>query len=276
MGAHASMHAMDTKSLAKAAEEAGVPVALRTKITENGIDGSMVLEYARLPEDELAQISKELFPDSLVDRIKLKGVLRKVNASSSASASSDGTGGGGGGISVPVDLRFRSSRLTLGNVLGKGSFATVYRATYSLDDGQTVDVAFKRIDPEHLTDARDVAAVERELQLMHAVTLHANVTVLLGVNPDARAADARGAPCGVGLMMELAEKSLFDLLQRDARPSWPSWPTRATLLLDIARGMETLAAHLPKAIIHRDLKSANVRPGRAPLFSLSRSRRCSP
>ena len=161
-------------------------------------------------------------------------------------------------------------------MLGKGSFATVYRATYSLDDGQTVDVAFKRIDPEHLTDARDVAAVERELQLMHAVTLHANVTVLLGVNPDARAADARGAPCGVGLMMELAEKSLFDLLQRDARPSWPSWPTRATLLLDIARGMETLAAHLPKAIIHRDLKSANVRPGRAPLFSLSRSRRCSP
>ena len=67
MGAHASMHAMDTKSLAKAAEEAGVPVALRTKITENGIDGSMVLEYARLPEDELAQISKELFPDSLVE-----------------------------------------------------------------------------------------------------------------------------------------------------------------------------------------------------------------
>ena len=78
MGAHASMHAMDTKSLEKAAEEAGVPVALRTKITENGIDGSMVLEYARLPEDELAQISKELFPDSLVDRIKLQGVLRKV------------------------------------------------------------------------------------------------------------------------------------------------------------------------------------------------------
>ena len=76
-------------------------------------------------------------------------------------------------------------------------------------------------------------------------------------------------------MMELAEKSLFDLLQRDARPSWPSWPTRATLLLDIARGMETLAAHLPKAIIHRDLKAQTCVLDAPPLLPFA-PRRCSP
>ena len=105
-------------------------MALRTKITENGIDGSMVLEYARLPEDELAQISKELF-DSLVDRIKLKGVLRKVNASSSTSASATAR------VVAVAGSRFRSTSASdragsRSATCGKGSFATVYRATYSL------------------------------------------------------------------------------------------------------------------------------------------------
>ena len=100
------------------------------------------------------------------------------------------------------------------------------------------------------------AAVEKELQLMHAVAFHPNVVALLGACSDARASDARGNPLGVGLMVELARESLYDMLRK---PSAPPWKDRSSLLLDTARGMEALGEHLPKPIIHRDLKSLNVR-----------------
>ena len=91
---------------------------------------------------------------------------------------------------------------------------------------------------------------------MHAVALHPNIVTVLGACADPRAADARGAPLGVGIMLELASGSLHELLRRDGATL--PWLTRAALLLDTARGMEALSTHSPP-IIHRDLKSFNVR-----------------
>ena len=213
-----------------------------------------------LPEEEMNELAKELFPDSVLARGKFKAALKKTTTAGDTSA---GAGGGDGrdaaaaaAISVPADLVFKPEHLTLGLRLGEGGFAIVSSATFE-KAGRKTDVAFKQINPAMLRDARDVDKVQKELQLMHAVSLHPNIVTLLGACPNPRASDARGAPLGVGLMLELAKGSLYDLLHDEATKP-PSWSTRATLSLDTARGMEALSTHSP-AIVHPDLKSLNVR-----------------
>ena len=61
----------------------------------------------------------------------------------------------------------------------------------------------------------------------------------------------------------MANGSLYDVLQDGGAGGpgvalVPSWSVRAGLLADTARGMAALHACLPRAIIHRDLKSMNV------------------
>ena len=248
MGAAASLQTMDRDALAAAAERYRVPAAVCAKILENDIDGAAAFEYSQLPEEEMNELAKELFPDSVLARGKFKAALKKLALT--AGASSDGA------ISVPADLVFKPEHLTLGLRLGEGGFAIVSSATFE-KAGRKTDVAFKQIHPAMLRDARDVDKVQKELQLMHAVSLHPNIVTLLGACPNPRASDAGGAPLGVGLMLELAKGSLYDLLHDEATKP-PSWSTRATLSLDTARGMEALSTHSP-AIVHRDLKSLNVR-----------------
>ena len=257
MGSAASVERMDREALAAEAERNRFPAAVCAKIVEKDIDGATALAYADLPEDDMTALAKELFV-SVVDRGKVKGALKKLR-SSAAGDTSAGAGGGGGGtiaVRVPSHLVFKPDHLTLGEQLGEGGFAIVRRASLERA-GRTTAVAFKQIHPAMLRDARDVDKVQKELQLMHAVSLHPNIVTLLGACPNPRASDAGGAPLGVGLMLELAKGSLYDLLHDEATKT-PSWSTRAELLLDTARGMEALSTHSP-AIVHRDLKSLNVR-----------------
>ena len=262
MGAAASLQTMDRDALAAAAERYRVPAAVCAKILENDIDGAAAFEYSQLPEEEMNELAKELFPDSVLARGKFKAALKKTTTAGDTSAGADVGDGGGGdaaaapAISVPADLVFKPDHLTLGVRLGEGGFAIVSRATFE-KAGRKTDVAFKQINPAMMRDARDVDKVQKELQLMHAVSLHPNIVTLLGACPNPRASDAGGAPLGVGLMLELAKGSLYDLLHDEATKP-PSWSTRATLSLDTARGMEALSTHSP-AIVHRDLKSLNVR-----------------
>ena len=272
MGGGASIEHMSPEDLYRTAEEAGVTKQVREKIRDEEIDGAIALEYASFEGDELTHLTKEFFPDAVAPRGKMKAALKKLSSPGGATANPRGGGGGGDGgggggasdafIGVPVELRFKpESDLTLGTRLGAGGFSTVFRARFERD-GRRVDVAFKRIEPELLRDARDVAKVEKEVATMHAVALHPNVATLLGVSARAGAADALGQPVGVGLMLELAKQSLYDVLHADGAPP-PSWPTRLALLLDIARGMHALSSHLPNPIVHRDLKSPNVRAWRS-------------
>ena len=260
MGAAASVKDMDRTALAAEAERADVHPAVCAKIRDEHIDGQTALEYKQLSEDDATALAKELFPDSVLARGKFKAALKKTTTAGDTSAGADVGDGGGGdaaaapAISVPADLVFKPEHLTLGVRVGEGGFAIVSSATFE-KAGRKTDVAFKQINPAMLRDARD--KVQKELQLMHAVSLHPNIVTLLGASPNPRASDARGTPLGVGLMLELAKGSLYDLLHDEATKP-PSWSTRAALLLDIARGMEALSTHSP-AIVHRDLKSLNVR-----------------
>ena len=262
MGAAASVKDMDRTALAAEAERADVHPDVCAKIRAERIDGAAAFEYSQLPEEEMNELAKELFPDSVLARGKFKAALKKTTTAGDTSAGADVGDGGGGdaaaapAISVPADLVFKPEHLTLGLRLGEGGFAIVSSATFE-KAGRKTDVAFKQINPAMLRDARDVDKVQKELQLMHAVSLHPNIVTLLGACPNPRASDAGGAPLGVGLMLELAKGSLYDLLHDEATKP-PSWSTRATLSLDTARGMEALSTHSP-AIVHRDLKSLNVR-----------------
>ena len=110
MGSAASVERMDREALAAEAERNRFPAAVCAKIIEKDIDGATALEYADLPEDDMTALAKEFF-DSVADRGKVKGALKKLR-SSAAGDTSAGAGGAGGGTAT-VEAR-RSARLAFG------------------------------------------------------------------------------------------------------------------------------------------------------------------
>lgn len=147
--------------------------------------------------------------------------------------------------------------------IGSGSFGTVYRAM--LPDGR--EIAIKRADiqaapgipvsrrHEQLRlrgrEQRE-RAFESELALLSRIN-HKNLVRLLGF---CRARDE----C-VLVYEYMANGTLHDHLHRHRMgTSSPlgSWPARLRVALDAARGIEYLHSYAVPAIIHRDIKSANI------------------
>ncbi|CAO2185003.1 unnamed protein product [Urochloa humidicola] len=147
-------------------------------------------------------------------------------------------------------------------LVGKGSHGSVYKARLRGGGrmGGAVVVAVKR--PSHVQGAAKLA---NEIAVLAAAPRHPGVVAFLGVvagRPAAADKGAKGvAPRPPLLVMEyVANGSLHDLLHRSPRP--PPWPRRVEIALDVARAVQELHAAAPRAIIHRDVKSANVLLGR--------------
>ena len=142
--------------------------------------------------------------------------------------------------------------LQLGNLIGKGSYAEVYRATwhgtevaaklFTLPGGSTDSQAeFSTSLLNKITDEADLLAAIR----------HPNVVAFLAMCPD--------PPC---MVTELCSGgSLFGLMKRCKNDpdlaAKLTWGRRLSMLIDVAAGISHLHQRKPP-ILHRDLKSPNV------------------
>ncbi len=131
-----------------------------------------------------------------------------------------------------------SDAIALGDILGKGGFATVYRAMW-----KNRQVAVKQMHACH--SQQDFSEFQREAWIMGGLQ-SPYLVKLLGVCLE--------PPM---LVMELLHHgSLYSFLrERNGRPLSRSF--RLQIALDIAMGMSVLESSVPP-LIHRDLKSPNI------------------
>ncbi|KAL0030994.1 hypothetical protein WJX79_007525 [Trebouxia sp. C0005] len=129
---------------------------------------------------------------------------------------------------------------TLGRVLGRGQFGTTRLAEDKLTGEQ---LACKSISKRKLTSTEDVEDVRREVQIMHHLAGHPNVTLLKGAYEDRH---------HVHLVMELcAGGELFDRIVQRGQYSEKD-------AAELVRTIVKVVAHCHSlGVIHRDLKPEN-------------------
>ena len=125
------------------------------------------------------------------------------------------------------------------NVLGEGSYGRVIMGNF-----RGSQVAVKDLHQVILSDY-NINGFEREMK-MASRCRHPNLLQFIGATRIRNASPL--------IVYELLDKSLYALLGE--RPLEETEMFR--LSLDIAKGLNYLHLHKPKAIIHRDVKSANV------------------
>lgn len=131
------------------------------------------------------------------------------------------------------------TELVLGDRIGVGAFAEVYRADFR---GTSVAVK-KLLNNDKNTDSLREFSSELE---MNRKLRHPNIVMYMGCVIK---------PPHFWLVTELLQMSLFDLLHNTTVKL--NWKIRFKILIDICQGMNYLHLSQP-AIIHRDLKSANI------------------
>ena len=128
--------------------------------------------------------------------------------------------------------------LQMGERLGGGGMGAVHGAFW-----QGEPVAVKTM---HDTSAAQLAAVEAELRIHAELSSHAGVVRLFGANL---------RPPGCCIVMERCERSLFELLHRDADTL--ERRQLVAMALEVSAAMGFLHSRAPP-VVHRDLKSHNV------------------
>jgi serine/threonine protein kinase len=151
---------------------------------------------------------------------------------------------------VPVaDFEVDWHDLQLGEVLGQGAFGRVYAARWR---GTAVAVKTLIMPLCQSSAAQQLESLADDFKAEVAVISalrHPNVLLFMG----ACTSDVHH----LALVTELAPRgSLWDLIHTAEEPLQPSLVIQ--LALGIARGMAYLHSHRPAAILHRDLKSANI------------------
>ena len=149
------------------------------------------------------------------------------------------------------------------NMLGRGSFGDVYKGVYKFPNQKPSPVAFKvfRNSRSNMKDIQFEAQSHSRLGQSHDNIIgFQGVITELDVITELGETDRR-----IVFVLELAEGgSLRDVL--DNRSLYPhlDWQERLRWLLQIAEGMQKMHSLKPHAIVHRDLKTANVLLDRKP------------
>ena len=134
-------------------------------------------------------------------------------------------------------------QISYGDQLGTGAFGVVYKCTF-----QATKCAIKKL---HAKDAKSEFLAKALMDEFHVMTTlrHPNVLLTLGIAEDA----AEGTK---GIVMELMEASLADVLQLEVFQQYASWDgSLLSIASDVANGMAYL--HFNN-MLHRDLKPGNV------------------
>ncbi|KAI3438381.1 hypothetical protein D9Q98_000813 [Chlorella vulgaris] len=177
--------------------------------------------------------SKEEPSPAAVDKPRSKSPVTATPAASSKSVNVANT-------VLGKQLADVTAEYSLGKVLGRGQFGTTRVAELK---GKGKEYACKSIAKRKLTCQEDVDDVRREVQIMHHLKGHENITYLQGAYEDRQA---------VHLVMDLCSGGeLFDRIV--AKGSY-SEKDAAALIRDMVR----VVAHCHHmGVIHRDLKPEN-------------------
>ncbi|KAG6472113.1 serine/threonine-protein kinase-like protein At5g23170 [Zingiber officinale] len=128
-------------------------------------------------------------------------------------------------------------------LIGKGSHGSVYRGT--LKDGRSVAV---KKPWEGIQSFENHTKLNNEVDLLASLINPISVVYFVGFS--------RSSTSKLLVMELMPNASLHDLLHSSPTP--PTWSRRGTIALQIARAVLSLHAASPTAVIHRDVKSANV------------------
>jgi serine/threonine protein kinase len=168
-------------------------------------------------------------------------------AAAAGGCEGDGEGDGGG---AGVQARLSWSDVEVGEILGAGSYASVYAARW-----RGTDVALKCWLRDGIASSSGAAGGDdggealalAEARLLMALR-HPNVLQVFGILPKPRA-----------LVMELAACTLSAALAAPPGNGHPplTWPRRVELARGVAAGVEFLHALTPP-VIHGDLTATNV------------------
>jgi len=135
--------------------------------------------------------------------------------------------------------------LKMGERIGIGGSGEVFIAEYSPQNGKKMKVAVKRLLPRKY-NKETLLEFRKEIQIFKRLNSykHPNILAFYG---------AISTPPNLGLVTELLEMSLFDLLHNTNIRL--TWALKEKIAIGSSDGLRFLHEH---SIIHRDLKSANL------------------
>jgi len=135
------------------------------------------------------------------------------------------------------------SEITFGDELGNGAFGIVYKCTF-----QATKCAIKKLHDRDERSANLVSALVEEFDVMSTLR-HPNVLLTLGIAEDSYSGSK-------GIVMELMEASLADVLNLSSFEQFSSWKGAFfSIASDVANGMAYI--HFNN-MLHRDLKPGNI------------------
>lgn len=168
-------------------------------------------------------------------------------------------------LSVPEfdydELRRATEDFSPSRIVGKGSHGCVYKA--QLKTGRFVAV---KLPSPGLQTLQDNSKLQNEIEILSSLPeIHPNVVNLLGrarLNGNGSYGDSKSESLVVMVMEFMPNGSLHDLLHLNSgsngiAPMGTTWGKRVQIATQIARAVKFLHGATP-AVIHRDVKSANV------------------
>ena len=230
----------------------------RTIFTIEGVRGYIIKPFSALPDEaevlflpntrfQVARVVQKLMPEHLVPNAAPGGYPDDVLLVSPDQEVA---------LAVPKELLLRLGRQEVGSgdaaVLGHGNFAEVRRGTYAFSSSTApTQVAFKIFKNTQRMDKELRKQIIKEAQLGVRLQQHPNLIRLFGVLEIPNK--------GLSLVLELAEGgSLRQILNdTDSCPVLP-WGLRLRWIAEMAEGLGVLHGLIPRAVLHRDMKAANV------------------
>ncbi|XP_071707548.1 cysteine-rich receptor-like protein kinase 2 [Rutidosis leptorrhynchoides] len=139
------------------------------------------------------------------------------------------------------DLKLATRNFSEENILGKGGFGEVFKATF---EDMSV-VAVKRL---HVENTRAKTEFENEVKLISHVH-HRNLVRLLGWS-------TKGSD--LLLVLEYISNRSLDKFLWGQKKGTLNWTQRYEIIFGVARGLAHLHSEFHVKIIHRDIKSSNI------------------